>query len=141
MSIVCVPTSKNCTRWGGFFWRYAAIAAVSTSGYVPLLSALTSYVCWLALNCRTSSFTVSPSCPPIACQKWISVFWAAAGPDTRSVAPRTTSATRTRCDGDDARRMVKPPLRREMVRLGATLGDVRFMRMTIELPPVRAARL
>ncbi len=32
ISIVWVPTSKNCTMCGGFFWRYAAMAAVSTSG-------------------------------------------------------------------------------------------------------------
>src|SRR5437660_1621107 len=49
------------------------MAPVRTSGYVPLFSALTSYSAWLWLNCFTSSLTVSPSWPPIACQNEISV--------------------------------------------------------------------
>ena len=47
------------------------MAEVSTSGYVPFWRALTSKSGWLWLNCFTSSLTVSPSCPPMACQKWI----------------------------------------------------------------------
>ena len=72
--MVWVPTSKTCTMCGGFFCRYAAMAAVSVSGYVPLRRGFTSYSFWLALNCFTSSFTASPSCPVMACQKWISVL-------------------------------------------------------------------
>ncbi len=34
--IVAVPTSNTCTIAGGFFARYAAIAAAIDSGYVPL---------------------------------------------------------------------------------------------------------
>ena len=72
--MVWVPTSKTCTMCGGFFCRYAAMAAVSVSGYDPLRRGFTSYSFWLALNCFTSSFTASPSCPVMACQKWISVL-------------------------------------------------------------------
>src|SRR5713101_3142145 len=50
------------------------MAAVSVSGYVPLRSGLTSYSFWLSLNCFTSSFVASPSCPVMACQNWISVL-------------------------------------------------------------------
>src|SRR3989338_4476248 len=89
--MVWVPTSKTWTMWGGFFCRYAAMAPVRTSGYVPLLRALTSYSDWLWLNCFTSSFVAAPSCPPIACQKWISVF-ACAGVPMRSTATATASA-------------------------------------------------
>ena len=50
------------------------MAAVNVSEYVPLRRGFTSYSFWLALNCFTSSFTASPSCPVMACQKWISVL-------------------------------------------------------------------
>src|SRR5881296_1164816 len=72
------------------------MAPVRTSGYVPLFSGLTSKSAWLWLNCLTSSLTVSPSCPPIACQRWISVFARAAlGRTTKSRAASTVTA-RTR---------------------------------------------
>src|SRR5256712_6234181 len=95
-SMVWVPTSKTWTMWGGFFCRYAAMAPVRTSGYVPLFKGLTSKSAWLWLNCLTSSLTVSPSCPPIACQRWISVFASAGvGRTTRSKAASAATA-RTR---------------------------------------------
>src|SRR5437867_3752917 len=65
------------------------MAPVRTSGYVPLFSALTSYSAWLWLNCFTSSLTVSPSWPPIACQNEISVF------ANDSVGPTTSAAATT----------------------------------------------
>src|SRR5437867_6632160 len=72
------------------------MAPVRTSGYVPLFSGLTSKSAWLWLNCLTSSLTVSPSCPPIACQRWISVFARAAlGRTTKSRAASPATA-RTR---------------------------------------------
>src|SRR3989442_8160092 len=95
-SMVWVPTSKTWTMWGGFFCRYTAMAPVRTSGYVPLFNGLTSKSAWLWLNCLTSSLTVSPSCPPIACQRWISVFASTAvGRTTRSrTASPATARTR-----------------------------------------------
>src|SRR2546428_5925812 len=72
------------------------MAPVRTSGYVPLFNGLTSKSTWPWLNCLTSSLTVSPSCPPIACQRWISVFASAAvGRTTRSRAASPATA-RTR---------------------------------------------
>src|SRR5204862_908581 len=65
------------------------MAPVTTAGYVPLVSALTSYSAWLWLNCFTSSLTVSPSWPPIACQNEISVF------ANDSVGPTTSAAATT----------------------------------------------
>src|ERR1700675_2861971 len=67
------------------------MAAVSVTGYVPLLSGLTSYSDWLSLNCFTSSFVASLSCPVIACQKWISVL-AEAGEGARAVAAHRAQA-------------------------------------------------
>src|SRR2546427_6203038 len=68
------------------------MAPVRTSGYVPLFSALTSYSAWLWLNCFTSSLTVSPSWPPIACQNEISVFASdSLGPTTSAAATTATA--------------------------------------------------
>src|SRR5574341_1620468 len=80
--------------WGGFFCRYAAMAPVRTSGYVPLLSAFTSYSAWLWLNCFTSSFVAAPSWPPIACQNWISVLACAGAPTTSRAALATMPVQR-----------------------------------------------
>src|SRR5262245_30207188 len=74
------------------------MAAVSVSGYVPLRSGLTSYSAWLSLNCFTSSFVASPSCPVMACQNWISVLadaGAGARAATESRAQAQTADRRT----------------------------------------------
>src|SRR5438034_5587630 len=67
------------------------MAAVSVSGYVPLRSGLTSYSDWLSLNCFTSSFVASPSCPVMACQNWISVL-AEAGAGANAIAAHRAQA-------------------------------------------------
>src|SRR5262249_19942074 len=72
------------------------MAAVSVSGYVPLRRGLTSYSFWLSLNCFTNSFVASPSCPVMACQKWISVL-AEAGAGARA-------ATKSRAQAQAANR-------------------------------------
>src|SRR5438105_2006667 len=71
--IVAVPTSKTCRMCGALPARYAAIAAVIDSGYVPLKEGTTLYSFWLALNLLARSFTLSPSAPPMECHHWISV--------------------------------------------------------------------